>query len=219
MNGDGQDRNVAADGAVLRWPSRVITGEDLRRSLNGQKELVVPSQAVITPLAAEELRANGIRVTREQIEQPPASASGWGYAQDRPDSFVKSVVQALTRDGLPLKELRAKHEAAPCQWARSVAECVASGECQAGVAFCQDAGLLCCVANKVAGVRAVAVMTIPQALRAQQALGANLLAVEMAGRTFFEVRQILRTACLRGNAGCPAEVAGTLRELDGHAHR
>jgi hypothetical protein len=39
----------------------------------------------------------------------------------------------------------------------------------------------------------------------------------MPGRTFFEIRQILRT--LIGTRLCPEGVACTLRELDGHAHR
>ena len=47
---------------------------------------------------------------------------------------------------------------------------------------------------------------------------ANLLVVEMPGRTFFEIRQILRTL-YAAVAACPEGVACTLRELDGHAHR
>jgi hypothetical protein len=132
---------------------------------------------------------------------------------------VHSAVRALERDGLTLKELHAKEAGSPCRWAQAVAQCVAQCECQGGVAFCQDPGLLCCVVNKVAGLRAVAVATVGQAIRAMRTLGANLLAVEMPGRTFFEVRQILRTLCLPGEPTCPPAVAGILKELDGHAHR
>jgi ribose 5-phosphate isomerase RpiB len=87
------------------------------------------------------------------------------------------------------------------------------------VIFCSDAGLLCCVANKVAGLRAAPANTVAQAARATLSLGANLIAVEMPGRTFFEVRQIIRTCCLAAPPACPAGVACTLQELDGHAHR
>ena len=105
-----------------------------------------------------------------------------------------------------------------CDWARTLAECVGRGDCRGGVVFCEDPGLVCCVANKVAGLRAVAVSTIGQAARATLTLNANLLAVEMPGRTYFEVRQILRTLCVSARA-CPDAIACTLRELDGHAHR
>jgi ribose 5-phosphate isomerase RpiB len=84
--------------------------------------------------------------------------------------------------------------------------------------FCADPSLVCCVINKVAGLRAAAVATVAQAARATLTLGANVLAVEMPGRTFFEVRQILRTL-LVGEVMCPPGVACTLGELDGHAHR
>ena len=92
------------------------------------------------------------------------------------------------------------------------------GDCLGGVIFCGDPGLVCCVANKLAGLRAVPVATVAQAARATLTLGANLLVVEMPGRTFFEVRQVLRTLC-EAAGGCPDGVACTLRELDGHAHR
>ena len=68
-------------------------------------------------------------------------------------------------------------------------------------------------------LRAVGVATVAQAAQALLTLGPNLVAVEMPGRTFFEIRQILRSVCLAGAAACPDGVACTLRELDGHAHR
>lgn len=141
-----------------------------------------------------------------------------GYAMDRAHPLVEAAVQAANRDGAALKELCGMGDELPCRWSRAFAECIARGECAGGVIFCQDPGLVCCVANKVAGLRAVAVVTVSQAARAALALSANLLAVEMPGRTFFELRQILRILATTTN-GCPVGVAGTLKELDGHAHR
>ena len=75
--------------------------------------------------------------------------------------------------------------------------------------FCADPGLVCCVANKVNGVRAAAVLTVFQAARATLTLGANLLAVEMPGRTIFEVRQIMLSLC-QGDGWMPAGRRGNL---------
>ena len=125
----------------------------------------------------------------------------------------------MQQDGVELKELPCDGKGSACEWSRAVAECVARGECRGGVVFCQDPGLVCCVANKVAGLRGVAVITVAQAARAVLTLGPNLVAVEMPGRTFFEIRQILRVLCEPGQTACPPGVACTLRELDGHAHR
>jgi ribose 5-phosphate isomerase RpiB len=132
--------------------------------------------------------------------------------------MVAAAIAALRREGICLAEFACDRAAKYCSWSHAIAKCVARGECQGGVVFCEDPGVVCCVANKVAGLRAVAVTTVSQAARATRALGANLLAVEMPGRTYFEVRQILRTLCAAGCA-CPEGTADTLRELDGHAHR
>src|SRR5262245_21762262 len=141
--------------------------------------------------------------------QPGADCT-WGFGQDQAYPLVRSAVQALAREGLRVRELSPAGEPLPCRWAKAVAECIARGECAGGVLFCADPGLVCCVANKVAGLRAVAVTSVGQAAQATLTLAANLLAVEMPGRTFFEVRQILKTLC-SGAPPCPEGVACTLK--------
>ena len=219
MDANGHVRNDSTDGQVLRWPGRVLTAEDLRRSLNGHHELLLTPRAIITPLAAEQLRTCGVRITRQTNDEQPATTKSWGYAQDRQHPLVRSAVQSVEREGLALRELPVNGDQAACHWARAVAECIAAGECRGGILFCQDPGLICCVANKVPGLRAAAVITVAQAAKAMLTLGANLVAVEMPGRTFFEVRQMFRTLCHPEAPVCPPGAACTLQELDGHAHR
>jgi ribose 5-phosphate isomerase RpiB len=218
MNNGRQLVDAAHDG-VLHWRKPVLASEDLRRNLNGQRRLIVGRAAVITPLAAEELRAGDVEIVRETPEQPAADRATWGCAQDRLYPLVRSALQALAREAVPVRELPGADEKLPCRWAKALAECIARGECCGGVVFCQDPGLVCCVVNKLPGLRGAAVATVSQAARATLSLGANLLAVEMPGRTFFEVRQILRNVCAAGRRSCPEGLACTLRELDGHAHR
>jgi hypothetical protein len=216
MNDNGQVTG-AENGRVRAWPRRVLSAADLRQGVDRHRELVLAPDTVVTPLAGEELRTNGIRIVR-QAPGPAKTTATWGHAQDRPYPLVQSAVQALAREGLRWHQWPSLGDDLPCRWAKVAAECVARGECAGGVLFCADPGLVCCVANKVPGLRAVAVTTVAQAARATLALAANLLVVEMPGRTFFEVRQILRT--LPGSSSCcPDGVACTLRELDGHAHR
>jgi ribose 5-phosphate isomerase RpiB len=158
------------------------------------------------------MSANG----RALVSSGPALV--WGCGQDRPHPLVQSALQALAREGLDIRAWPLLGDDLPCRWAKALAECLGRGECAGGVLFCADPGLVCCVANKVPGLRAVPVTTIGQAARATLTLSANLLAVEMPGRTFFEVRQILRTL-MTAPTHCPDGVACTLKELDGHAHR
>lgn len=213
MSVNGHKTETAAD--VLRWTGPVVSARELTRQLNGHRRLLVPRQAVVTPLALEELRQRGVSVEREGTASQVAAS--WGYGQDWPHATVAAALQALEREGVRLRPLSEENAAVPATWARRLAECVAQGQCRGGVVFCADPALLCCVANKFAGLRAAAIATLEQLTRTLQALAPNLIAVEMPGRTFFEVRQILRTV---GTARvCPDGVACTLQELDGHAHR
>lgn len=208
--------SVNGDTHVLRWPGQVLCAEDLRRGLNGHRELIVSPNAVITPLALEHLRSNGVQMSRHADERQNGKAS-WGYAQQRPHPFVDSAVQALGREGIALRSLQVEKRE-PAAFSKAIAECVAKGECHGGVVFSDDPAIICCVANKFPGLRAAAIMCVAQAARAVLTLGANLLVVEMPGRTYFEIRQILRNVAAKQSA-CPDGVACTLQELDGHAHR
>jgi Ribose/Galactose Isomerase len=145
------------------------------------------------------------------------TAHGWGYAvEGRPSLMLQVALRAVHRNGHPPQALP-ECEGESCGWAREVAECLRSGRCRTALLFCRDACLTCCIANKVPGVRAAAVWTVAQAARALEQFGANLLVVEMADRTYFECKELLRLCC--AGAACPSEVACVLEELDGHAHR
>src|SRR6185312_952989 len=130
---------------------RVLSLADVRHSVNGYGEVRLDSAAVVTPLAEEELRGNGVRVVRE-MPALPAAAKTWGHGRDRGHPLVNSAVQALGSEGIALREW-AECEGLLCRWTRAIAECVAAGECAGGVLFCTDPGLACCVANKVPGLR------------------------------------------------------------------
>jgi len=143
----------------------------------------------------------------------------WGFAvEGESPPLLLLAVQMLRRNGNDVLHLPPCNGEA-CDWVRRIAECLREGTCQGAVLFCDDAGLACCVANKVKGVRAAAASSVPQARRALDGLGVNLLVVEPAGRTFYELKRMLQLCCARPEAACPPGVACVLQELDGHAHR
>lgn len=143
----------------------------------------------------------------------------WGYAvEGQPAPMLQIALGAVCRNGSAPKTLPACN-GEPCTWVRQVAECLKNGQCRVAVLFCQDAGLACCIANKVPGVRAAAVGSIAQANRVLDQLAANLLVVEMQGRTYYEFKELLRLCTAGSPAACPPGVACVLEELDGHAHR
>ena len=214
MKGNGD-----TSGAVLSWPKQVLSADDLRRYLTSQREIALLPRAIVTPLAADELKARGIRIRWEDAKpQANSSAQQWGYAQERPDAAVEAAIEALKRDQVALIAYEIAG-AGPVAWARGLGALVARTDGRGSIAFCGDPGVVCCVANKLAGVRAVAVGNPGQAERARKTVAANLLAIESPGRTFFEIRQIVRAIVATKVEACPAELANALKELDGHAHR
>lgn len=216
MKPDGRNAEAVRNGEALRWSGRVVTAQGLLRQLNGHRRLMLPPTAIVTPLASEHLRQHRIEVD-QSAEEKPNIGTYWGYTQEHEHPLVASAVNALSREGVNLKPLPALRRNEVGVWAKDIAACVAAGQCCGGVVFCGDPGLFCCISNKVPGLRSVPVVTILHAVRAVTSVGANLLAVEMPGRTFFEIRQFLRLLCSVKN--CPEGIACTLRELDGHAHR
>ena len=141
----------------------------------------------------------------------PLVASRWAYGQDRSFAMVGAAVQTLERSGETWSPL---HSAgSPITWATTVAELVAGGEYDGIVLFCEDPAMATLIANKTPGVRAAAVSTVNQAARATLTIAANLLAVEMPGRTFFEIRHILHLL-RESRVGCPAELASLLNKRE-----
>ena len=145
----------------------------------------------------------------------PFVASKWAYGQDRPFAMVGAAVQTLSRSGEAWDPLHAAGSA--IAWVATVAELVGRGEYDGIVLFCEDPAMAALIANKTPGVRAAAVSTVNQAARATLTIAANLLAVEMPGRTFFEIRHILHLL-RESRLGCPAELAALLDEREHHAN-
>lgn len=196
---------------VLCWPKRLLSAEDLRRYLTSQRELLLLPKTVITPLAADELRAKGVRIRWQSTESKTKVAKGgWIFAREASDTIVTAALRSLERDGVTLSIVTASP--------RAIAESLMKNAHRGAIVCTSDSAIVCCIANKIAGIRAAAVSSVKQASQARKNLGANLFAIEVPGPTYFELRQMLKTI-VAGPDPCPVSVASTLKELDGHAHR
>ncbi|HMF28564.1 MAG TPA: hypothetical protein VKE42_07315 [Candidatus Cybelea sp.] len=195
--------------SVLCWPKRLLSADDLRRHLTSQRELVLLPKTIVTPLAADELRAKGVRIRWEHAAQASEASVKWFCVHEKPSTSVQPVLQALDRERIALASMDGT--------ARTLAEFVVNRNV-GGVVFTSDAAKAVCIANKIAGVRAAFVANVAHVKNAQKNIGANLYAIELPGPSFFEVKQMLKTI-VTGPVQSPDEIAKTLKELDGHAHR
>ena len=84
---------MTANGEALRWTGRVLAFDDVRRRVNGHGELILSASTIVTPLAADQLREQGVRITRESLAASPASATAdtWGIAQERAYPLIDSA--------------------------------------------------------------------------------------------------------------------------------
>lgn len=205
------------DNQTLVYPGRLLTAAYLERNLNGHRKILIPSDAIITPLARDFLREMGITTAPSKEEIDPGK-SHWGYGMVLEHPYVPCAIRTLRRDGLIVEELAGPGNEPESEWARKIAVQITAGQKKRVVVFSNQPEVFCCVANKVPGIRAVAVTTITQTARATLTLDPNLLAVEMPGRTFYEIRQMISLMVGSKEGMIPEKVAVTLRELDGHAH-
>lgn len=199
--------------SVLCWPKRLLSADDLRRHLTSQRELSLLPRTVVTPLAADELRAKGVRITWQlpQAKEAAPTKAAWIYAQEKQDAMIVAAIRALQHDGIALTPFEIS--GSPATWVQAIQAAQLGG-----IVFCGDPATVCCIANKIAGIRGAAVLTVAQVARAKKNLGANLFAIESPGPTFFQVRQMLKTI-VADKPNCPEDIANVLKELDGHAHR
>jgi hypothetical protein len=221
MNGNGQPGATAGTKDAWTPTARVLTAEDVRKQLNSQHEIILPPSTVLTPSAIDELRLRGIRIVRTETahEHSPNSQAHWRLAQERPYPLVQSVADALRRDGVALEAVTPKGDQSLCRWAQSLAEAIARNGSLGLMVFCEDTGLLCCIANKVAGVRATAALWPPRRSACVNALAANLVAVDITSRTFFELKQLVKAVCTSVLPTCSGEIAATIEGLERHARR
>src|SRR5262245_43151140 len=139
----------------------------------------------------------------------------WGYFQEEFDPQVMFAATSLRKARVVLRDVMAPESRSQYRVVRWIAEAVAVGRYPGVIVFCREPGLWCCVANKIAGVRAVPAVTVAQTRKALDGLGANWIAVESPGRTYYEIRQILRVCALRPATMPPPEVSHAIRDLEG----
>jgi hypothetical protein len=204
---------------VLTWTARVLTEADLRRAWQGEPTIEVGRRTVVTPLAREHLRTNGVALTWCSDAETKTPATGWALAVESQDTKALSVIRSFASEGRAHALLEGPDKNTRSRWYCSLAEQVSNGAARGVMVFCSDATVCICIAAKVPGVRPTVASSAAQTARVLLTLGCNFLAIETVGRTFFELRQITRTVCDSGKPEAPPEVATVLEELDGRAHR
>ena len=177
----------------------VVTAETLEQRLNGHTQLAVGRRTVLTPSARDVLRAKGIEWSRHAGSKPAGPGTGaWLAIISR---ATPAVEQLIAESAGPWRsELTGTVEEAA---ARAV-NAACRGEAAGIVVFSDRSEAVACRANRNPGVRAGAVLDAGGVAAAVRSIGANVLCVAPEGRSYFELRNILRAFTAMGPPRAPA---------------
>ncbi len=188
---------LASNNGELVVDSRVVTLSQLDGQLGEIRRLVVPHRAVVTPAVRDELHRRNVTLAFAAASTTPQQAA----------ASCRLVLVAAGRrfDPAPLVEMLEKDGvavephtsgcliAATDQLAREVRQPNTLGL----LVSRHTAGALC-LANRHAGVRAVTAGDAPTVATVAAALGANLLVLDPAAASPFQLRQMAGEFCRGG---------------------
>jgi len=188
--------NGAGDLVVSK---RVVSLADVEGRLTGVTRVIVERGAVFTPAARDELKQHGVSIAsavRAGIKQAKLRI-GLAAAETKYDA--KAFIAALATDGFEVETLKEN-----CLPGTIDKLCCRVKHDGVGLLITSSAAAALCLANRQSGVRAALAVNVAAVEGAVSAIGANLLVVDPAGKSLFELRQIVRQWLRGGRPACPA---------------
>ncbi len=204
--------DVCSDGelqasATVVFSEKVITEEVLKSRISQAKSIHVNTAAILTPSALEFLRSNHIECHRltqtansaSQLE--PNSATRFRLVNSNTNDAAKRVVEdAISREETVWSEQLASN----CREAAELAvSSICRGDANAVAVLATAATGVACFANRNKKVRAAAVVDARGVSLAKAEIGANLIAINPDGKSFFELRNMLKTFASGGLQNSP----------------
>lgn len=181
---------------------RVVSAAALAGRLAGIHELHVPQRAIITPAACDLLRQAGAVLVRAEQPAPRLVGNSLVLAAAETNWPASGLVSALAAAGIGLEQL------ARCglrQAVHELADHAARGG-RKGLLLTTRPYLGACLANRRAGVRAVAADPRTDPQRAVDETAANILVLDPAGWPTFALHRLVRSFAVAGSRPCPLEL-------------
>jgi hypothetical protein len=191
---------AAAADSDLAVDRRVVTLADLPERLDGVRRVVVPPGAVVTPSVRDVLQRRQLPLVFG-TPAVPATRAGLRVIlmTHGPKHDPAPLAQVLAGEGFAVESRRMD-----CLIA---ATDELAGELRAGgvlgVLLTRHAAAAVCLANRLAGVRAVRGATVDESVSDVEAVGANLLVIDPAAQGPFPTRQMALRFLRGGPRECP----------------
>ena len=177
--------------AVIELLGPIITADVLEQSVRAGHSLRIGRTSILTPSARDWLHTKKTPWTRQDRS---AAASGgpkakWQIILQTVTPTVRSLQDGLRKlaDGWKIELVGHPFEAA-----KLATHLVCTAECDGVVVFTEQADLIACHANRNERVRAAVMQNSKQWEQVMQTLSANVVCISPIGRTFIELRNLLR---------------------------
>jgi hypothetical protein len=180
----------------------VITADLLAGAVRGARSITIGVRSILTPSARDWLNTRKISWNRGGAEVSAALAgpavgnsssssqrSRWQLLLQTVTPNVRALHESLKRqpDGWKLDLVGAPNEAATL-----AARLISTAEADGVVVLTEYAEIIACRANRNERVRAAVIVDRKQLELTRQHLGVNLVCINPHGRTFIELRNLLR---------------------------
>lgn len=164
----------------------VITAAVLEKQVADNTPIVIGPRAIITPSARDYIRHNNIILSRgEQPSQPTQNKNQTIWR-----AFVVQSTDAVTQ-ALGTTWQSALANSTP-DAAGAAIDAICRAEADGVVVFADAADAVACLANRNDRVRAAAVRDMNDIDNLKQQLGPNVWVIRPSGRSFIELRNLLR---------------------------
>jgi len=189
----------ANDGSLV-ISSQVVTMAELDGRLGGVRRLVVPPQAVITPAVRDELLRRNVQLA---YASPVADAAPGRtrLAMITAGKFFDptALIRALQGEGIEVEACTSDCLIAAVD---ELAGELTGGDAL-GLLLTLHPAIALCLANRLAGIRAISASEAGTVATTAASVGANLLVVDPTAKNPFQLKQIASEFCRSGPRQCP----------------
>jgi len=182
------ESNPVATSHTRLLSDRVITEAILEAKLNGATSVRFSSKAVLTPTARDFLRIH--KIDWSIAERTTASASKHTKSWTAVIVSSTTAVERALADMLPAS--RKELLSCPDDAATFAISELSRGGFDSAVIFAKQTHRTACLANRHSAVKAVAIRDAADVHAVQRQLRANVWCVDPTGRTYFELRNVLK---------------------------
>ncbi|MDA1013012.1 MAG: hypothetical protein O3A00_01000 [Planctomycetota bacterium] len=176
---------TAATTGALVIDDKVVTGDLLEARLHGRQRVAFANGSILTPSAKDVLRRCGTEWNRIDLRKTSETGLAWKAIVLRSVPALDAAIDDVSGWS---RELTGSEREAVDSGISSICRADATGVCL----FSASPERTACRCNRNERVRAAVVADIGGVRRIQSDLGANVYCVNPEGRSYFQLRNMLR---------------------------